>query len=438
MNLDDNFWSASSEQLKTGYRWEQETDSFVCLVCGEGFMEGEIFKLPGEERFFDARAYARLHVERRHGSMLGYLLGLDKKATGLTDVQKELIRDFASGLSDADIVRKRNAGSSSTIRHHRFTLKEKARQAKLFLAIMDLMEQGDANAPAFLPIHRTATQVDERYAITEEENASWMKLYFPEGPEGTLADVPRREKRKIAVLRHIASKFESGVRYSEKDVNERLKRIYEKDFVTLRRYLVEYGYLEREDDGSAYWLKQNNGGDQVMERKKAAAGSGKKAGAAGKQAGIEQAATVDDAVQAAERKAGPDKTTRKQLTANYQERKREMGVYEIRNNANGRVYVGGTANLDGLWNKEKFVLDMGTHLNKELQREWKQFGGQNFSFLVLETVKTGEEIRYDYKDVFTEDGRAPGDIVRQYKKQVDKLREQWLEKLQPYGEKGYH
>ncbi|MBJ6950597.1 DUF2087 domain-containing protein, partial [Vibrio cholerae] len=27
------------------------------------------------------------------------------------------------------------------------------------------------------------------------------------------------------------------------------------DFVTLRRYLIEYGFLDRTDDGSQYWVK---------------------------------------------------------------------------------------------------------------------------------------------------------------------------------------
>lgn len=407
-------------------------------------MEGEIFKLPGEERYFDARAYARLHVEHEHGSMLDYLLRLGKKATGLTELQTELIRDFAAGLSDADIVRRRSAGSASTIRHHRFMLKEKARQARLLLAIMELMEQGDANAPSFLPIHRTATQVDERYAITEEEYAAWLKQYFPEGPEGPLAEFPRREKRKVAVLRHIASFFDGGVRYTEKQVNERLRAIYEKDYVTIRRYLVEYGFLEREEDGSAYWVKPAHGGGARMAKHHEAAHKrsaseirqgGK--GTMADKAGADVKETVAGEA-AAGRQARPDKAARKQMTAQYQERKREMGVYEIRNNVNGRVYIGGSANLDGLWNKEKFTLDMGTHVNKELQREWKQFGAEHFSFLVLETVKLDQEIRYDYNDIFGEEGKAPGDIVRQYKKQIDKLKEQWLEKLQPYGEKGYH
>ncbi len=187
--------------------------------------------------------------------MLDYLLELDKKQTGLTDLQKELIRGFADNLSDNEMMSRTGAGSASTIRNHRFVLKEKAKQAKLLLAIIEMMEQGAVAAPRFVPVHRTATQVDERYAITEEEYAELLKQYFPDGPEGPLASFPRKEKRKIAVLRHIASYFQSGIRYTEKEVNERLATFWEEDYVTLRRYLIEYGYLDREDDGRAYWVK---------------------------------------------------------------------------------------------------------------------------------------------------------------------------------------
>lgn len=74
-------------------------------------------------------------MQQKHGSMLDYLLGLDKKLTGLTDLQKELIRGFADDLSDSEMMSRTGVGSASTIRNHRFVLKEKAKQAKLFLPL---------------------------------------------------------------------------------------------------------------------------------------------------------------------------------------------------------------------------------------------------------------------------------------------------------------
>ncbi|MUT67787.1 DUF2087 domain-containing protein [Paenibacillus sp. NEAU-GSW1] len=257
MELNELFWSAELSEMKKGYIYEAANKRYRCLVCGETFEGGQVFQLPKENKWYDANKYAEFHVEREHGSILAYLLGLDKKTNGLTDLQKELIRDFSAGLSDADIVKKAGGGSASTIRNHRFVLKEKAKQAKLLLAIVELMEAGvSADTPRFIPVHRTATQVDERYAITEKEHDAVMKQYFPKGPNGPLTQFPRKEKKKIVILRHIASYFKPGRKYKEKEVNEQLKAFFEDDYVTLRRYLIEYGYLDRKDDCSEYWLKQ--------------------------------------------------------------------------------------------------------------------------------------------------------------------------------------
>ena len=52
----------------------------------------------------------------------------------------------------------------------------------------------------------------------------------------------------------ISKRFQIGKIYGEKEVNQILKMVYE-DYVTLRRYLIEYGFLDRKPDGSQYWLK---------------------------------------------------------------------------------------------------------------------------------------------------------------------------------------
>ncbi len=96
-------------------------------------------------------------------------IGLDKKLTGLTDLQKKMLQFFHMGLNDKEIVKEMDGGSTSTIRNHRFTLREKMKQAKVFLALMELSEEKTTNQSKVLPIHRTATMVDQRYNITEEE-----------------------------------------------------------------------------------------------------------------------------------------------------------------------------------------------------------------------------------------------------------------------------
>ncbi|WP_141504577.1 DUF2087 domain-containing protein [Paenibacillus luteus] len=461
MELDGRFWSASLSELKQGYVYVEADGYYTCLLCGERFEDGEIFHHEANGRWYEARKYAAYHVKQKHGSMLDYLLALDKKQTGLTDLQKELIRGFADDLSDKEMMGLTGAGSASTIRNHRFVLKEKAKQAKLLLAILEMMEEGAASAPSFVAVHRAATQVDTRYAITEEEYEELLEQYFPNGPEGPLASFPRKEKRKLVVLRHIASFFEEGMRYTEQEVNKQLSAFWEEDYVTLRRYLIEYGYLDRKDDGRAYWVKgsgisevdaqlQETGGQVLRVDTKAVVpkekqGKQKKQekqqkhrdqqdqqmlGKSSEQAGKEDKKQEDGKKM--------DKATRKQLTAEYQERERSMGVFQIKNNRNGKLLVGGSTNLDALWGKEQFMLNMGSHSNKELQKEWKQYGAADFSYLVLETVKLEQKIRYDYKDVLDPEGRQPVDAVRQYKREVEELKGKWLEELQPYGEKGYN
>lgn len=445
MVAEERFWSASVEELKQGYVYEEAEGFYYCLICGERFEDGEIFRDEQSGRWYEARKYAAYHVQQEHGSMLDYLLELDKRQTGLTDLQKELIQGFADQLTDNEMMSRTGIGSASTIRNHRFVLKEKAKQAKLLLAIIEMMDHGNTAAPRFVPVHRTATQIDERYAITEDEYTDLLKQYFPDGPEGPLASFPRKEKRKVAVLRHIASYFKSGVHYTEKEVNERLISFWEEDYATLRRYLIDYGYLDRKDDGKVYWVKgsgikknelEQSGSTEQVEQMTAPKKSAK--GKQGKTDKQKAQAKVQE--QEEERKGDPkmDKAKRKQLTAEYQERERQMGVFQIKNNVNGKIYLGSSTNLDALWGKEQFVLNMNGHANKELQKEWKQFGGENFSFLVLETVKLEQKIRYDYKDVLDPEGRQPVDMVRQYNREVNDLKEIWAQKLQPYGEKGYH
>ncbi len=71
-------------------------------------------------------------------------------------------------------------------------------------------------------------------------------------PGGRLKTIPAQRKKLEVVLRYIAQSFETGRRYSEKQVNEILSR-YHEDTATLRRELVGYGVMKREGGGGAYW-----------------------------------------------------------------------------------------------------------------------------------------------------------------------------------------
>lgn len=64
-----------------------------------------------------------------------------------------------------------------------------------------------------------------------------------------------RAKVQTLVLWYLTSKFTAGVRYSEKEVNALLNRYHTfGDPALLRREMFERGLIQRERNGSAYWL----------------------------------------------------------------------------------------------------------------------------------------------------------------------------------------
>ena len=94
----------------------------------------------------------------------------------------------------------------------------------------------------------------DRYNVTLGEKEKILKKYFPDGAEGLLKTFVLKEKQKFVVLGEIAKRFKMGSIYNEKEINGIIKTAYH-DYVTVRRFLIEYGFLDRKPDGSQYWLK---------------------------------------------------------------------------------------------------------------------------------------------------------------------------------------
>ncbi|RKD30056.1 DUF2087 domain-containing protein [Thermohalobacter berrensis] len=251
-NINEIFWNATVEEIKQGYVYDIKKEKYICLICGKSFTEGIIYK--NNDTLCEARMAIKMHISKEHGPVFNYLINMNKKYTGLTEIQKELLDYFYKGLSDKEIVKARGGGSTSTIRNHRFKLKEREKQAKIFLALMGLLNENNKSETndKFIDIHKGATMVDNRYEITEKEKEKIIKTYFEEN--GSLNVFPSKEKRKIVVLQHIVKNFKNDKKYTEKEVNRILKRIFE-DYVTLRRYLIEYGFMERSRDCKYYWIK---------------------------------------------------------------------------------------------------------------------------------------------------------------------------------------
>lgn len=80
------------------------------------------------------------------------------------------------------------------------------------------------------------------------DDAETLRRFF--APDGRLHTMPTRHLKRRFVLDHIAQRFEPGQRYAEREVDLVLKEIHE-DHAALRRYLVDDGFLTREN--SVYW-----------------------------------------------------------------------------------------------------------------------------------------------------------------------------------------
>lgn len=63
--------------------------------------------------------------------------------------------------------------------------------------------------------------------------------------DGKLVSIPASRKQRVIVLQYLLEAFEPGREYPERKVNEVLGAFNE-DYATLRRELVDYGYLVRE------------------------------------------------------------------------------------------------------------------------------------------------------------------------------------------------
>ena len=248
----ENLEQRTVEELKQGYRYDGEERCYLCLECGERFEEGEVFCLEG--RFFEAERAAEAHCRLAHGSRLEALLTGETKYLSLTPGQQELLRALAAGLTDAQIAQK-SGTVLSTVRHQRFSLREKAKRAKLYLAAYELAMEGKEGADSLIPIHGGAKMIDDRYMITEEERQKILGNVFSSLEPLKLKVLSAKEKKKIVILTKIIEQFEEGRDYTEPEVNEILSDIYP-DYVSLRRHLIEYGVMDRTPDGGRYWKKR--------------------------------------------------------------------------------------------------------------------------------------------------------------------------------------
>lgn len=112
--------------------------------------------------------------------------------------------------------------------------------------------------------------------------------------------------------------------------------------------------------------------------------------------------------------------TKKELKEAYKQMKFRMGVYQIRNTSNGKIFVDGSTNLDAIWNRHRMQLNFGNHRNTALQQEWQALGEAHFQYEILAELDQENDATIDYN------------------KEVQTLTDMYIEELQPFAERGYN
>jgi hypothetical protein len=80
-----------------------------------------------------------------------------------------------------------------------------------------------------------------------EDEEAVLRAFFR---DGRLVEIPTKASKRRIVLERVAIEFEPGVRYDEREVNA-IVGAFHTDHASLRRYLVDEGFLDRE--GGEYW-----------------------------------------------------------------------------------------------------------------------------------------------------------------------------------------
>ncbi|MDD2734908.1 MAG: metalloregulator ArsR/SmtB family transcription factor [Desulfuromonadaceae bacterium] len=222
----------------------------------------------------------------------------------------------------------------------------------------------------------------------EEYRRKVLETFFR---HGMLEKLPTQHKKRLIVLEQFAVRFEPERRYSEQEVTGLIMPLFD-DYCTIRRRLVDEGLIRRE--GAEYWREKYDGVQTV------------------------QPALPSQTEKGSE--SMPKESKRADLKRLYKQNTPDMGIYQIKNRVNGRIYINSSTNLDGTRNSRMFQLKMGKIVfSRELQNDLTEYGADCFEFSILDVLAKPE----------------PGDNVERL---LAALELQWLEKLQPFGERGYN
>lgn len=152
-----------------------------------------------------------------------------------------------------------------TVSHHLARLRETGLVSLRMEGTQRFYRINEAGLARFKRLAAQIEQTPER-PVVESDDKSWIdalemdeagrKVLRDYTHGGRLTRLPNKRAKTLFILRWLATLFEHDRLYSEAEVNEVLKSVYAEDYVSLRRDLIDIGYLRREKSGDRYWKGQ--------------------------------------------------------------------------------------------------------------------------------------------------------------------------------------
>ncbi|WP_407886362.1 DUF2087 domain-containing protein [Levilactobacillus sp. N40-8-2] len=332
--------------------WHETDAAYICNTCDATFAKDQVF--PEDDKFYPAATMIRHHLAAAHPNSVATLIQNDTKYNTLTAKQRDLLLAFVQGQKDAAIAEEMGI-AAATVRHQKFTFREKAKQAKLYLAIYEQVFNQPATADQLVTLPDQKGQEDDRFNITTAEYDQLVTKYFTSTTPLKLARWPKHQKAILAVLKRISLTLPATQHLTEQALTAKLKPIYA-DYPLLRRYLIDYGFLSRTASGSDYWRNPNDKESHM---------------------------------------------NHKEITQNYKAAPTFYGVIQIKNKQNGKTFIDVARNIHNLWGYYQTNLNGNFYHDTALQADWNDLGADAFTYSVLWKADVAEvdNLRQALKDL---------------------------------------
>ncbi len=163
---------------------------------------------------------------------------------GLVELSEPTVSHHISKLHSAGLLNLRMAGNQ---RFYRVNPKKLA-QFKAMVATIEVM-----------PEEQERIVSDNTWIDALDWDEADKKILRDYTIDGQLTQLPTKDKKCMVILRWLATRFQPDIRYTEKQVNATLTEVFA-DYATIRRMLVDFGFMRRERGGGDYWLAPENEG----------------------------------------------------------------------------------------------------------------------------------------------------------------------------------